>query len=166
MRSRALPPEVETGRGAVTEIRTYCPYMGDVRCDWCGARLSGTGARGRQYCRPAHRQAASRARRRWQEAAPARKELPATGEVLLLHVTRVSRLPAAPPHPGSTVGWNCAAVTRVPDLAGQLVRAAVLADQQAGASWAQIGAGLGIGTEAARSRFGRSRSAAPVGRVG
>ncbi|WP_328889207.1 hypothetical protein [Streptomyces sp. NBC_00316] len=52
------------------------------------------------------------------------------------------------------------------DLAGQLVRAAVLADRQAGASWAQIGAGLGISAEAARSRFGRNRSAAPAGRGG
>lgn len=139
--------------------------MGDVRCDWCGARPSGTGARGRQYCRPAPA-GGLEGPAPLAGAAPARKELPAAGEVLLLHVTRVSRLPAAPPHPGSTVGWDCAAVARVPDLAGQLVRAAVLADQQAGASWAQIGAGLGIGTEAARSRFGRSRSAAPAGRVG
>ncbi|MFB7225894.1 hypothetical protein ACWD4L_32790 [Streptomyces sp. NPDC002596] len=52
------------------------------------------------------------------------------------------------------------------DLAGELVRAAVLADRQAGASWAQIGAGLGISAEAARSRFGRNRSAAPAGRGG
>ncbi|MET8188731.1 hypothetical protein [Streptomyces sp. NPDC005078] len=52
------------------------------------------------------------------------------------------------------------------DLAGELVRTAVLADRQAGASWAQIGAGLGISAEAARSRFGRSRSAAPAGRGG
>ncbi|MET7565308.1 hypothetical protein ABZS95_34955 [Streptomyces sp. NPDC005479] len=52
------------------------------------------------------------------------------------------------------------------DLAGKLVRTAVLADRQAGASWAQIGAGLGISAEAARSRFGRSRSAAPAGRGG
>ncbi|MFE6806614.1 hypothetical protein ACFVEN_33880 [Streptomyces sp. NPDC057681] len=90
----------------------------------------------------------------------------AAGEVLLLHVTRVARLPVEPPPPGSPVGWNCAAVARVSDLAGQLVRAAVLADRQAGASWAQIGVGLGISAEAARSRFGRSRSAASAGRGG
>ncbi|MGW3598464.1 hypothetical protein ACWD60_27530, partial [Streptomyces sp. NPDC005167] len=75
-------------------------------------------------------------------------------------------LPVEPPPPGSPVGWNCAAVARVSDLAGELVRTAVLADRQAGASWAQIGAGLGISAEAARSRFGRSRSAAPAGRGG
>lgn len=90
----------------------------------------------------------------------------AAGELLLLHVTSVARLPVEPPRPGSPVRWNCAAVARVSDLAGQLVRAAVLADRQAGASWAQIGAGLGISAEAARSRFGRSRRPAPAGRDG
>ncbi|MCX5315873.1 hypothetical protein [Streptomyces sp. NBC_00154] len=140
--------------------------MGDVRCDWCGARLPEAAGRERRYCGPAHRQAAWRARRRWREAAPARKGVAAVGEVLLLQVSRVVRLPVVPPPPGSPVGWNCAAVAQVSDLAGQLVRAAVLADRQAGASWAQIGAGLGISAEAARSRFGRSRSAAPVGRGG
>lgn len=48
----------------------------------------------------------------------------------------------------------------MPELAGRLVRAAVLADRQAGASWTQIGAGLGISAEAARSRFGRMRQSA------
>ncbi|MEU8834325.1 hypothetical protein [Streptomyces sp900116325] len=140
--------------------------MGDVRCDWCGAGLPEAAGRGRRYCGSAHRQAAWRARRRWWEAAPARKGVAAAGEVLLLQVSRVVRLPVEPPPPGSPVGWNCAAVARVSDLAGELVRAAVLADRQAGASWAQIGAGLGISAEAARSRFGRSRSAAAVGRGG
>lgn len=163
---RCYVPLTRSGRGAVTQGRAYCPYMGDVRCGWCGARLSGSEARGRRYCRPAHRQAAWRARRRWREAAPARKGVAAAGELLLLHVTSVARLPVEPPRPGSPVGWNCAAVARVSDLAGQLVRAAVLADRRAGASWAQIGAGLGISAEAARSRFGRSRRAAPAGRGG
>ncbi|MFH9202067.1 hypothetical protein ACH4KO_31470 [Streptomyces anulatus] len=54
----------------------------------------------------------------------------------------------------------------VPDLAGQLVRAAVLADRRSGASWEQIGAGLGVSAEAARSRFGRTRGAARAGRSG
>ncbi|WP_338105893.1 GAF domain-containing SpoIIE family protein phosphatase [Streptomyces coelicoflavus] len=48
----------------------------------------------------------------------------------------------------------------MPELAGQLVGAAVQADRQAGAGWAQIGASLGIGAEAARSRFERM---APTG---
>ncbi|WP_158716110.1 hypothetical protein [Streptomyces sp. NRRL B-24720] len=55
----------------------------------------------------------------------------------------------------------------MPELAGQLVRAAVLADRQAGANWSQIGAGLGISAEAARSRFGRIRqTTTPAARVG
>ncbi|MBT2480066.1 hypothetical protein [Streptomyces sp. ISL-94] len=137
--------------------------MGDVRCDSCGARLPGPAmARRRRYCRPAHRQAAWRARCRWREAAPARAGMTEAGEVLLLHVKSVARLSLEPPSPRSPAGWNCAAVARVPDLAGQLVQAAVLADRRAGASWAQIGAGLGISAEAARSRFGRTRSASPA----
>ncbi|MFI8008381.1 hypothetical protein [Streptomyces sp. NPDC086010] len=54
----------------------------------------------------------------------------------------------------------------IPDLAWQLVRAAVLADRRAGASWEQIGAGLGVSAEAARSRFGRTRSTARANRNG
>lgn len=57
-------------------------------------------------------------------------------------------------------GFHCTGVACVPELAGRLVRAAVLADRQAGASWTQIGAGLGISAEAARSRFGRMRQSA------
>ncbi|WP_189544492.1 hypothetical protein [Streptomyces gelaticus] len=90
----------------------------------------------------------------------------AAGEVLLLHVKGIARVYLEPPSPGSPAGRNCAAVARVPDLAGQLVRAVVLADRRAGASWAEIGAGLGISAEAARRRFGRTPAAAPVGRGG
>lgn len=88
----------------------------------------------------------------------------AAGEVLLLHVKSVTQLSLVPPSPTSPAGRNCAAVAQVPDLAGQLVRAAVLADRRAGASWAQIGAGLGMSAETARSRFGRDRGAVSAGR--
>ncbi|MER5959025.1 hypothetical protein [Streptomyces sp. NPDC001893] len=87
----------------------------------------------------------------------------AAGEVLLRHVMSAEQRSLEQPSPGWPAGWHCAAVARVPDLAGALVRAAVLADRRAGASWAQIGAGLGISAEAARSRFGRTRSAEPAG---
>ncbi|WP_461715506.1 hypothetical protein [Streptomyces sp. DSM 41036] len=90
----------------------------------------------------------------------------AAGEVLLLQVKGLAQVPGSPPSPGSAPGWHCAAVARIPDLAGELVRAAVLADRRAGASWAQIGAGLGISAEAARARFGRTRSVARSGRSG
>ncbi|MER6027154.1 SpoIIE family protein phosphatase [Streptomyces sp. NPDC001851] len=46
----------------------------------------------------------------------------------------------------------------VPGLAEQLVRQAVLADRQAGVSWARIGASFGVSGGAARSRFGRPRA--------
>ncbi len=54
----------------------------------------------------------------------------------------------------AAVGCHCAAVAEVPGLADRLVRYAVLADRQAGASWARIGAALGTSGEAARRRFG------------
>ncbi|KJK47990.1 hypothetical protein [Streptomyces sp. NRRL F-4428] len=90
----------------------------------------------------------------------------AAGEVLLLQLQDLTQLPGSPPSPGpgSPPGWHCAAVARIPDLAGELVRAAVLADRRAGASWAEVGAGLGISAEAARARFGRTRNAARSGR--
>src|SRR5690606_1327324 len=99
---------------------------------------------GRRYYRPAHRQAAWRARHRWREAAPERSRVAAAGEVLLSQVKGLAQTPGSPPSPGSPPGWHCAAVARIPDLAGELVRAAVLADRRAGASWAEIGASLGI----------------------
>ncbi|MGS2586679.1 hypothetical protein [Streptomyces hebeiensis] len=113
-----------------------------------------------------HRQAAWRARRRWREAKLARDRVAEAGEVLLLHVRSVAQLPAQPPSPVSPAPWHCAAVAQVPELAGQLVRAAVVADRRAGASWEQTGAGLGISAEAARSRFGRLRGAARAGPSG
>lgn len=98
--------------------------MGDVWCGWCGARIQGSAVGGRRYCRPAHRQAAWRARRRWSQAATAREGMTEAGEDL------------------------------------------ICADRQAGASWAQIGAGLGISAEAARGRFGRTRGTAAAARTG
>ncbi|MET7391580.1 hypothetical protein ACFYPT_41735 [Streptomyces sp. NPDC005529] len=79
----------------------------------------------------------------------------------------VVQQPYQQPGPSMPAGFHCTAVACVPELAGRLVRAAVLADRQAGASWAQIGAGLGISAEAARSRFGRIRPpATPVAKAG
>ncbi|WP_327419819.1 hypothetical protein OG763_00615 [Streptomyces sp. NBC_01230] len=81
----------------------------------------------------------------------------AAGEDLIGQVQTLTQQLHELAPPGPCTQWQSAAVARVPDLAGQLVRAAVRADRQAGASWAQIGAGLNISAEAARSRFGRSR---------
>jgi serine phosphatase RsbU (regulator of sigma subunit)/PAS domain-containing protein len=70
------------------------------------------------------------------------------------------------PRRGAAAGGLSAAVAEVPGLAEQLVRHAVLADREAGASWARIGAGLGMSGGAARSRFGRPHAPAERGRPG
>ncbi len=57
---------------------------------------------------------------------------------------------------------HCTAVAGLPVLVDRLVRLAVRADRQAGASWPQIGAALGISGEAARGRYAR-RAATPDG---
>ncbi|GHI50121.1 hypothetical protein ScoT_62950 [Streptomyces albidoflavus] len=90
----------------------------------------------------------------------------AAGEVLLLQVKGLAQVSGSPPSPGSPPGWHCAAAARVPDLAGELVRAVVAADRRAGASWAEIGVGLGVRAEAARARFGRTGGAPGAGRSG
>lgn len=83
---------------------------------------------------------------------------------MLLHVTGLTQVPGKPPWRGHPAGWHPAAVARIPELAGELVRAAIVADRRAGASWAEIGRGLGISTEAARARFGRTRHPVRSGR--
>ncbi|MET7390385.1 hypothetical protein ACFYPT_10550 [Streptomyces sp. NPDC005529] len=133
--------------------------MGYVACcGWCGTPLSPQ--HGRRYCRSAHRQAAWRARQHWQKAAPSREAMARAGEDLADRLQAVAQQVHQQPWPGMPAGFHCTGVACVPELAGRLVRAAVLADRQAGASWTQIGAGLGISAEAARSRFGRMRQSA------
>ncbi|MFF2214126.1 SpoIIE family protein phosphatase [Streptomyces antibioticus] len=134
--------------------------MDDVRCGWCDAPLPDDAARNRRYCGPLHRQAAWRARRRWRAAADARRATLLTGTDLLDRAQAVATRAVDPsPAHDSDAGRLCAEAAEVPDLADQLVRNAVQADRQAGATWAQIGAGLGIGGEAARNRYGRGRAA-------
>lgn len=128
--------------------------MGDVRCLWCEAVLPDDPAAGRRYCTPAHRQAAWRARRRWQRAASTRHALVTSGA--RLHAQIGENLAAiAAQSPLSAQAAHCAAVARLPALVDHLVRLAVLADRQAGASRLQIGASLGISGEAARGRYAR-----------
>ncbi|WP_030274264.1 hypothetical protein [Streptomyces sp. NRRL B-24484] len=133
--------------------------MGDVWCEWCGTRLPGPAGSRRRFCRAAHRQAAWRARRRWRAAAPARGALEAAEARLLAQLLVIAQR-AQQLGQGQPPWWHCAAVAQVPELAGQVVRSAVLADRSAGASWAQIGEGLGISADAARARFGRARRTA------
>lgn len=54
-------------------------------------------------------------------------------------------------------GLHSRAVRELPALAANLVRLAVMADRQAGASWAQVGVGLNISADAARACYGRLR---------
>ncbi|MFJ8996167.1 hypothetical protein ACIRQH_37915 [Streptomyces sp. NPDC102279] len=82
------------------------------------------------------------------------------GEDLTDRLQAIAQQVQQQPWPRMPAGFHCAGVASVPELAGRLVRAAVLADRQAGASCTQIGAGLGISAEAARSRFGRIRRSA------
>ncbi|MGW2235446.1 hypothetical protein [Streptomyces sp. NPDC001759] len=141
--------------------------MSDLRCGWCGAGPSGPAAHGRRCCGRAHRQAAVwQARRRWQRATPEREGVPGGDGVLLPHVNRLAQGSGGPPWPGPLARWHGATSARNPDPAGELVRAAVVADRRSGASWAEAGAGLGITSEAARARFECTRRAARSGRDG
>jgi hypothetical protein len=54
-------------------------------------------------------------------------------------------------------GLHSRAVRELAKLAAEAVRLAVLSDRQAGASWAQIGAWLGISADTARRRYARLR---------
>lgn len=54
---------------------------------------------------------------------------------------------------------HCTAIARIPRLTDHLVRLAVLADRQAGASRPRIGRALGISGEATRARFTRRGTA-------
>lgn len=73
----------------------------------------------------------------------------AAGADLLLQV----QLAAERAGQDDPAGCCSAAVARVPELSEQLVLLAVAADRRAGASWAEIGAHLGLSAEAARGRF-------------
>ncbi|WP_413105334.1 SpoIIE family protein phosphatase [Streptomyces sp. Inha503] len=87
------------------------------------------------------------------------------GADLLARVEAVARQTGElSPAREAAVGCHCAAVAEIPGLAERLVRYAVLADRQAGASWARIGAALGTSGEAARRRFGRVRDLPGEGR--
>ncbi|MEU1532330.1 SpoIIE family protein phosphatase [Streptomyces fagopyri] len=137
--------------------------MGDVRCDWCDKPLPDEAGPNRRYCGPAHRQAAWRARRRWEAGAQARHALVLADAELLSRARTMSQDAATQdPEPtaattghGAAAGCHSAAAAEILGLAEQLVRSAVLADRQAGADWTRIGAGLGMSGAAARRRFGR-----------
>ncbi|MFJ9371343.1 hypothetical protein ACIRRA_44045 [Nocardia sp. NPDC101769] len=59
----------------------------------------------------------------------------------------------------ATGGVHSTAVARFPGLVEDLVACAVIADRRSGATWAQIGAALGLTADAARARYGHRRLA-------
>ena len=56
-------------------------------------------------------------------------------------------------------GLHSTAVARFPGLVEDLTGCAVIADRRSGATWAQIGAALGLTADAARARYGHRRLA-------
>ncbi|MER6926681.1 hypothetical protein ABT314_48655, partial [Streptomyces spiralis] len=102
-----------------------------------------------------HRQAAWRPRRRWSKAEAARRTLVTVGSMLLAQVERELAGMADGEGRSLEAAAHCAAVACFPRLTDHLVRLAVLADRQAGASWPQIGRALGVSGDAARARFTR-----------
>ena len=142
--------------------------MGDgmsTTCGWCGARLPSGRGGVRRYCRPAHRQAAYRARRREARSVRAainpQVAMAFIAEDLTVQVEVVKELIADLTEHGrhATEGLHSAAVARFPDLVEELVRCAVIADRRSGATWAQIGAALGLTANAARARHGHRQLA-------
>ncbi|WP_030247438.1 hypothetical protein [Streptomyces sp. NRRL S-350] len=54
-------------------------------------------------------------------------------------------------------GIHCTAAADFQHLVGELVRCAVVADREAGTTWAVIGEALGLSADAARARYGKVR---------
>ncbi|MFH9354947.1 hypothetical protein [Kitasatospora sp. NPDC017646] len=54
-------------------------------------------------------------------------------------------------------GAHCTTAAGFPQLTRELVRCAVVADREAGATWATIGEALGLSADAARAPYGKVR---------
>ncbi|PRH78262.1 hypothetical protein C6N75_15855 [Streptomyces solincola] len=128
------------------------------RCTWCGSVISAKD--GRRYCpRPRScRQAAYRNRKRAAAAFRARIALLQIGgeirgrcEALEQALADVVDSRHAAPGLHSTAAADFASLTR------ELIRAAVVADRAAGATWEEIGRPHGLTADAARARWGHLR---------
>jgi hypothetical protein len=130
-----------------------------ARCGVCGVpvpRLARSGP-ARRYCSDAHRQVAYRMRRaagrspagRGASAAAERRAARDAASELAVAAS------AARASLGQGAGPGAAAVAGLAALAARLERAAVAADRAAGASWAQVGAALGVPADTARRRYGK-----------
>ncbi|MFI6113212.1 MULTISPECIES: hypothetical protein [Streptomycetaceae] len=60
-------------------------------------------------------------------------------------------------HERAEAGLHSVAAADFRNLASELVRCAVIADREAGATWEQIGRPHGLSADAARARYGRAR---------
>ncbi|MFI6688091.1 hypothetical protein [Streptomyces sp. NPDC050485] len=60
-------------------------------------------------------------------------------------------------HERAEAGLHSIAAADFRHLSGELVRCAVIADREAGATWEQIGRPHGLSADAARARYGRAR---------
>lgn len=153
-------------RMAVTPWRAYRPVMGDgipITCGWCGIRLPSDRAGVRRYCRPAHRQAAYRARQR--EARLVRSAINpqvavvfiAEDMTVLVEALKELVSDLAAHHRLGVGGLHSTAVARFPGLVEDLITCAVIADRRSGATWAEIGTALDLTAETARARYGHRR---------
>jgi hypothetical protein len=129
-----------------------------ARCGVCGVPVPRLARNGppRRYCSAAHRQMAYRMRKAADRSPAARDgtaERRAARDTAGALAVAASAARASLGQQGA--GPGAAAVAGLAALAAQLERAAVAADRAAGASWAQIGAALGVTADTARRRYAR-----------
>ncbi|MEU4588066.1 hypothetical protein AB0F92_39470 [Kitasatospora aureofaciens] len=75
---------------------------------------------------------------------------------LQTHALALDELIAEALHAGQALpGAHCIAAADFQQLTSELVRCAVIADREAGATWATIGKALGLSADAARARSGK-----------
>ncbi|MEU4303822.1 hypothetical protein [Kitasatospora aureofaciens] len=77
---------------------------------------------------------------------------------LRAHALALDELIGGALHAGQALpGAHCIAAADFQQLTRELVRCAVIADREAGATWATIGEALGLSADAARARCGNVR---------
>ncbi|MFG3399178.1 hypothetical protein [Streptomyces parvus] len=128
------------------------------RCAWCGSPI--TAKAGRRYCpRPRScRQAAYRDRQRAAAAFRARIALLQIGGEIRGRCDALEQaLAEAVDGRHAAPGLHSTAAADIASLTQELVRAAVIADRAAGATWEDIGQRHQLTPDAARARWGHLR---------
>ncbi len=131
-------------------VTRYCARSG------CGRALPAEASGRRRYCTPACRQADHRDRHGVPAAGPVDVgQLVALDRLLAATAGELARLATlaeeAESAPESTA--RCYYVSRLTDLTGDVVRAAVARDRAGGLSWDEIGEWLGLHRDTARARY-------------